>query len=225
MGTRPGNRESPSIPPVLEDLLSARDETAANHAWERFLEVHSDLILRTARSVTRDRDAAMDAYAFVLERLHADDFDRLRKFDGGDRDHLSRWLVVVCRRLSLDLHRRKYGRPREHTPERERQARKRLVDELWEDRDPTELPDPRGSNPEMNLRRTELTTALDAALADLEPRDQLLLALRFDNGLTGRRIAEILALPSPFHVYRRLNKALARVRTHLEARGFLDPRP
>jgi RNA polymerase sigma factor (sigma-70 family) len=213
------------MPRELADLLSASDEATADSAWDTFLSSYGDLILRAARSVNRDHDAAMDAYAHVLERLRADDFARLRKFSGGDADNLSRWLVVVSRRMCMDLHRQRYGRTREHTPERERLARKRLVDELWEKRKPQDLANPRGDNPEMELRRGELGAALREALASLAPDEQLLLALRFDNQLSARRIAEILDFPTPFHVYRRVNGLLARVREQLESRGFTDPDP
>jgi RNA polymerase sigma factor (sigma-70 family) len=213
------------MPPRLAELLSASDEAAATSAWHDFLSSYGDLILRTARAVNRDHDAAMDAYTHVLERFRADDFARLRKFSGGDRDNLSRWLIVVSRRMCLDLHRQRYGRTREHTPERERLARKRLVDELWEKRKPADLPDPRVDNPEMELRRAQLGTALRDTLDDLAPEEQLLLALRFDNQLSARRIAEILDFPSPFHVYRRLNGLLARLRQRLESRGIAGPEP
>ena len=213
------------MPPELADLLSAADEVTRQRAWDAFLEVYGELILRAARSVNRDHDAAMDAYTHVLERLRADEFARLRTFSGGDRDNLSRWIVVVSRRMCMDLHRQRYGRTREHTPERERLARKRLVDELWEKRKPTDLADPKVGDPEMDLRRGELTAALRQALEALAPDEQLLLALRFDNQLSARRIAEILDFPSPFHVYRRLNGLLARIREQLEGRGFADPDP
>jgi RNA polymerase sigma factor (sigma-70 family) len=214
-----------SVPPELADLLSAADEAATTLAWDRFLDSYGDLILRTSRSVNRDHDAAMDAYTHVLERFHANHFARLRRFSGGDGDNLSRWLVVVSRRLCLDLHRQRYGRTREHTPERERLARKRLVDELWEKRKPPELADLRAENPEMELRRSELTAALGKALDKLEPRDQLLLSLRFDNQLSARRISEILDFPTPFHVYRRLNRLFATIREQLESLGITDPEP
>jgi RNA polymerase sigma factor (sigma-70 family) len=214
-----------ALPPRLAELLSATDEAAATSAWNVFLSSYGDLILRTARAVNHDHDAAMDAYAHVLERFRADDFARLRKFSGGDSDNLSRWLVVVSRRMCLDLHRQRYGRTREHTPERERLTRKRLVDELWEKRKPADLPDPRADNPEMELRRAQLGAALRETLEDLVPEEQLLLALRFDNQLSARRIAEILDFPSPFHVYRRLNGLLARLRQRLESRGIAGPEP
>jgi RNA polymerase sigma factor (sigma-70 family) len=213
------------MPRELAGLLSAVDEVTRQRAWDAFLEAYGDLILRAARSVNRDHDASMDAYTHVLERLRADDFARLRKFTGGDSDNLSRWLVVVSRRMCMDLHRQRYGRTREHTPERERLARKRLVDELWEKRKPADLPDSKAGDPEMDLRRRELEAALREALASLAPDEQLLLTLRFDNQLSARRIAEILDLSSPFHVYRRVNGLLARVREQLKSRGFTDPDP
>jgi len=221
----PGLGSPASLPPELADLLSASDEETTTLAWDRFLVEYGDLILRTSRSVNRDHDAAMDAYAHALERFRADDFARLRRFSGGDGDNLSRWLVVVSRRMCMDLHRQRYGRLREHTPERERLARKRLVDELWEKRKPPELADPRAEDPEMELRRREITTALGEALDELEPQDQLLLALRFDNQLSARRISEILDFPTPFHVYRRLNGLFATIREQLESHGITDPEP
>ena len=216
---------SGSLPPELTELLSARGEEQTERAWNRFLRSYNDLLLRTARSVHRDHDAAMNAYAHVLERLRADGFARLRKFSGGDRDNLSRWLVVVARRMCLDQLRQKYGRTRARTPERERLARKRLVDELWESRKPPDLPDLAAGDPEMDLRAAELRSALAEAIEVLEPGDRLLLALRFDNELSGRRIAEILDFPTPFHAYRALNGILVRLRQQLEALGFEGPEP
>jgi DNA-directed RNA polymerase specialized sigma24 family protein len=108
----PGRGRAVSLPPELADLLSARDEAAATSAWDAFLETYSRLLLHTARSTAKDREAAMGGYAYVLEKLHEDDIARLRRLTGGDRDNLSRWLVVVSRRMCLDLHRQRYGRTR-----------------------------------------------------------------------------------------------------------------
>ena len=99
------------------------------------------------------------------------------------------------------------------------------MDELWENREPTELPDPAAGNPELDLRTSELRSAVGEAIGALEPRERLLLALRFDNELSGRRIAEILGMPTPFHAYRALNAILRRLREQLEARGFEGPEP
>jgi len=167
----------------------------------------------------------MDAYAFILERIRQNDFQRLRRFSGGDEAALSRWLVVVARRLCSDFRRKRYGRVRDATPEVETEARRRLVDEVWEPRESSELPAPSSSNPELELRRQEHRKALEDAVGELEPRDQLLLAYRFENGLSARRIAEIMDFPTPFHVYRRLNRLLEGLRTQLKERGVEGPNP
>jgi len=221
----PGSGGQVEFPSELAELLSASDESSTNSAWSRFLSTYGNLLLRAARAVNRDHDAAMDAYTHVLERLRRDDFARLRKFSGGSSENLSRWLVVVSRRMCLDLHRQRYGRTSENTPERERIARKRLVDELWENRDPVDLADPGVDNPELEIRRRQLRTVLKEALTDLTPREQLLIALRFDNQLSARRIAEILEFPTPFHVYRQLNGILRRLKGQLERAGFMDSEP
>ncbi|MEJ2204221.1 MAG: sigma-70 family RNA polymerase sigma factor [Gemmatimonadota bacterium] len=162
----------------------------------------------------------MDAYTYILDRLREDDFHRLRAFRGDGEDGLSRWLVVVSRRLCTDLWRNRYGRPRPSTPEDDLDARRRLVDALWEPRQPDELPAGRHLDPERELRHAELRAALESALADLEARDRLLLSYRFEDGLSARRISGLMEFPTPFHVYRRVNTLLKRLRRRLEDMGF-----
>jgi DNA-directed RNA polymerase specialized sigma24 family protein len=49
----------------------------------------------------------MDGYAYVLEALRSDDYRRLRAYAADGRSKFSTWLVVVARRLCLDLHLRR----------------------------------------------------------------------------------------------------------------------
>jgi RNA polymerase sigma factor (sigma-70 family) len=212
-------------PLELTRLLDAPDEAHANRAWDAFLSAFGHLLLKTAHYTHRDHDGAMDAYAHVLERLRQEKFRRLRTFSGDDTDALSRWLVVVARRMCLDFRRERYGRPRPSVPELERDTRRRLVDELWDPREPSELPSPNTSNPEWQLRRTQQRRALESAVGALAPRDQLLLSLRFDDELSARQIAQVMGWPTPFHVYRRLNKLLPELRERLRTFGIEDPNP
>ena len=212
-----------SLPAELVLLLRAADVSQSDCAWDTFLSTYGHLLLRTAQYTHREHDASMDAYAYVLEQLRRDDFKRLRAFNGDGKDHLSRWLVVVARRLCLDFRRQRYGRNRDTTPEIDREARRRLVDEVWDSRDPAEFPG--SSDPEWRLRNQERQQALAEVLDQLEPRDQLLLALRFENGLSARQIAEVMRWPTAFHVYRRLNKLLPDLRSRLRERGVEDPAP
>ena len=99
------------------------------------------------------------------------------------------------------------------------------MDELWEPRNPSELPAEAQSSPEWDARFRERRGLLERVLEEIEPRQRLLLAYRFEEDLTARRIAELMGFPTPFHVYRQLNKVLGRLRRRLEALGVHDADP
>jgi RNA polymerase sigma factor (sigma-70 family) len=82
-----------------------------------------------------------------------------------------------------------------------------------------------GGGPDEQLRRRDLDVALRTCLAQLAPAHRLLLALRFQDGLSVREIAKLLRYPTPFHVYRTLNALLAELRRSLAARGVSDAEP
>jgi len=197
-------------------------------AWKTFLETHSRLLLHTARTLGRDYDAAMDAYAYLLEQLRRDDFRRLRAYIPDGRTKFTTWLVVVARRMCLDHLRQRYGRPQDagSRSSSTRALRRQLVDLLVEELDPSGRSDPAAvDDPETQLRLRELSRALTDALGGLEPKDQLLLRLRFDDGLPAREIGQVMGFPTPFHVYRRLNLLLDRLRVELGRRGVQGPEP
>lgn len=213
------------FPARIAEVLDVPPGASEEEVWAAFLDSFGELLLRVSAYGHSDRDASMDAYAFILEGLRKDSFRRLEAFPGGDEDGLTRWLAVVARRLCSDFHRHRYGRVRPATPEAKQKARRRLVDEIWDPKPSEELPAGRTSNPEWKLRLWERREALKTALAALEPRDRLLLVFRFENALPARRIAELMDFPTPFHVYRRLNRVLAGLKKHLNERGISDPDP
>ena len=205
--------------PELIRLLNAPDPPTRDAAWDAFVAAHSRLLLHTARSLNRDHDAAMDGYAYVLEALRSEDYRRLRAYAADGRSKFSTWLVVVARRLCLDFHRKRYGRAREVAPEsRElRVARRRLVDLVSSEIDPDLSPS--DTDPAIELHARDRTSALEGALRALPARDRLLHALRFEEDLSAREIAQLMGFPTPFHVYRRLNAVLADLRQALRRRG------
>jgi RNA polymerase sigma factor (sigma-70 family) len=218
----PSPRPVTALPRTFDRLLFAHathDTDGLDAAWRAFVAEHTRLLLHVARSVTSSHDDAMDAYAFVIEQLQADDFRRLREFAGDPRSKLSTWLVVVARRLCLDLYRRRYGRVRGIDSSAQRTVRRRLQNLVGEDFDVHDLPANHNGGAELALRRSELQGALDQALATLDAHDQLLLRLRFDDDLSAQEIAKLLGFPSPFHVYRRVNALLGVLRRALEQRG------
>ena len=225
-GTGAGASMSAVLPFELTRLIEATDAPARDDAWARFVAAHSRLLLHVARSLTADRDATMDGYAHVLERLREDDCRRLRGYVPDGRSKFTTWLVVVARRLCLDFHRHRYGRSDDPAPDAlaAHAARRRLADLVAGAIEPEQLA-ASAADPASALQAEELHRALGAATARLGATDRLLLKLRFDDDLSAREIAGLLALPTPFHVYRRLNALLQELRRVLQQRGIHEAEP
>ncbi len=208
--------------------MGAADPAARDAAWDEFLKAYGRLLLHTARMLGRDHDSAMDAYAHLLEQLRLDDFRRLRAYASDGRSKFTTWLVVVSRRLCLDHLRHRYGRPTQGSARSQaiRLVRRQLVDLVADELDDARLATTATTDdPESHLRENELNAALGDATAGLEPRDRLLLKLRFDDGLPAREISQVMGFPTPFHVYQRLNALFGRLRTALHQRGIESPVP
>jgi len=221
MDSNPPERSTARLPPVLSKLLApAPDEAARDGVWHAFLAEHDRLLRHVCRSLGGDSDAELDRYTRVLEELRADDFRRLRSFAGDGRGTFTTWLTVVARRVCLDHERSRYGRVSPASDADARSARRRLADLVAVNLDPDQLGAPLTANPVARLEREETRTALLAATSELDPDDRLLLALRFADDRSAREIAEVVGLPSPFHVYRRLNAILARLRVALAEAGI-----
>lgn len=218
------------LPPELQVLLHDTDAASREVAWASLLQSYTHLLLHAVRSVIPQHDAAMDAYAHVLERLRDDNFRRLRGYAADGRSSFGTWLVVVARRLCIDHHRQLYGRPPrgEHdidAAKQERLARRRLLDLTASPIEAADLVDEGTDSPDKELRARELQQALDSALGDLNAADRVLLKLRFDDALSAQEIALALGWPTPFHVYRRLNSLYAILRRSLIARGVVSSAP
>jgi RNA polymerase sigma factor (sigma-70 family) len=214
-----------ALPHSLTSLLEAQAPNDADQAWRAFVAEHSRIVLHVCRSVWHPHDDAMDAYAQVLEHLRADDFRRLREFARSPRCRVTTWLVVVARRICLDLYRRRYGRPAGDDAADARRERRRLQDLVAEELELHEPATADADETDAPLRQSELYDALQRALAQLPPRDLLVLKLRFVDDLAAQEIARVLAFPSPFHVYRRLNALFAELRSVLHRSGVESAAP
>lgn len=226
MDPSPPEGRARGCPAAVEALFAAGEDGARDRAWARFVASYSRLILHVTRASGAEYDDAMDSYAFVLDELSRDDFRRLRAYTADGRARFTTWLTVVVRRLCMDHYRRRYGRHRggDEAVEGAEAARRRLVDLVGEAVDVEELGDG-GRDPEMRLRAKEVREALIEAIAELDARDRLLLAMRFEDGRTARVIAEAMGYPTPFHVYRRVDAVLKALRSSLAERGIHEPAP
>jgi len=210
------------LPLALQKLFSTAGGNA-DDAWAEFAREYSALLLHVARSTSRDRDEAMDAYAFLLEQLSEKSYRRLRNYAADPNSKFTTWLVVVARRLCIDHSRIKYGRVRQSdsSRERERMIRRRRLEELSgivEDVD--DVADENGIQPDLEVEVAELRAELSTAVSALPAADQLLIRLRFEDGVSVADIAHALRFPSQFHVYRRINGVLATLRAALRSRGI-----
>jgi len=214
----------PALPADVESLLAASDQVAQERAWVSFVRQHSDVLLRVARAMGGGHDAAMDRYAFVLEALRRDGCKRLRAYAPDGRGAFDTWLAVVTRRLCMDEHRHRYGRTQTDAPDAaaEHATRRQLADLIGDELRLETLESDPSAVPDLELERTEQRAVLDAALAQLDVTDRLMLRLRFEDGLSVPEVARLMGVDSPFKAYRQLDRILAAVRKHLEAAGIHD---
>ena len=203
------------LPPILVALLAATDLNTREATWKVFVEVYTPLLLHTAYRFGHTYDDAMDRYTYLLDHLYHNDCRRLRAFAAAGPGRFSTWLVVVARRLFLDYHRQRYGRrppgPAAQGDESAafRARRRLLADTIGEEALLSGIEDRSVANPEAAAQAAERAEAVRSALRALEPRDQLLLKLRFYEELAAHEIADVMGFPSQFHVYRRLRTVLA----------------
>jgi RNA polymerase sigma factor (sigma-70 family) len=214
---------------ALRSVLETSDHVARDAAWEKFVAGYSGIILHIALRVFGDRDGAMDGYALVLEQLRANNFSRLRHFIADGRSEFSTWLLVVAQRICLDEQRRRYGRPRfannGDLESPNRQARRRLTNLIGAEIDLSELADTSSNNPESIVRGKQIHDAVESALGKLEPRERLMIKLRFEDDVAMPDIARALDLPSRFHAYRMLTDVLSKLKRSLTSDGVSDGEP
>ena len=189
----------------LNELLRSSEVGVREAAWERLIAAHTRLLLAVARSFGGGHDEAMDRYSFILEKCRESDFRRLRAFDINGGASFSTWLTIAARRLCLDHDRFRYGRHRatleSGEPNAQRPLRRTLANAIGVEIDTDLLPDTTALSADARAIRDERDATLQSALATLTARDRLLLALRFDDDLSASKIAGLLGVPTPFHVY------------------------
>ena len=180
-------------------------------AWQKFILQYSNLIYRAVIKYTDDYDEKMAVYLYILEKLHENQFERLRRF--AFQAKLSTWLTVVSRRLALDFLRAKYGRDfrwkkiRVVSIDGEPDYLKLLAD--------TATPEKEMAGGERQEQRQRLESELQRAMAALSDRERLAVQLVYFKGLRIKEVGKLLALPS---AYKFLGRTLQKVKAEMEKR-------
>jgi RNA polymerase sigma-70 factor (ECF subfamily) len=176
-----------------DDHLLAAARAGDRGALETLLERHQAQVYRFGMKMCHDPEDAKD----VLQETLLSMARGVRDFRGASS--LSTWLYTIARSFCLKKRRRS-----KFAPDQERSLDSDLTTEA------KHLADP-GRNPDEALAGKQVETALEQAIAALEPMYREVLLLRDAEGLTAPEVAEVLGL-TPQAVKSRLHRARLSVR-------------
>lgn len=172
---------------VNQALVATAEEAPpeADLAFERLYRSSRDDVYAYVASLVRDfLGAAEEVTAAVFERAYR----KRRRFDPS-RGEARAWLFGIARNAALDELRRR-GRRAELAA------------------DPADLD---GARPDESAAETERRLAVSAAVAELEPRERELIALKFFAGLSNKEIAAVAGI-SESNAGTRLHRAVTKLR-------------
>ena len=170
-----------------EAIVQGMPKLAAEMATESFGALYERTFPRVyayVASLVRDRASAEDVTAQAFERAY-----RRRRSYRPARGSAEAWVFGIARNAALDELRR-------------RKRRARLESEVADEAAPSA-----SEQAELSLRRETLR----AALAQLEPRERDLVALKFMGGLSNGEIADVLGL-SESNVGTKLHRTVTKLR-------------
>ncbi len=178
-------------------------------AWQKFILKYSNFIYAAVIKYTDDDDEKMAVYLHVLEKLHENRFERLRRF--AFKAKLSTWLTVVSRRLALDFLRGRYGRDFSLKKIRVVSIDGEL-DYLRILADPT-TPEKELATRERQAQRRQLEADLRTAMDKLGDRERLAVQMVYFQGMKIKEVGRLLRLPA---AYKFLARSVKKIRAELE---------
>lgn len=164
--------------------LSTSEPTTAR--FDALYRATASDVFAYAMTLVRNRAAAEDVTAQTFERAYR----RQSSFDP-KRGTQRAWLFGIARNAALD----------------ELRSRKRTTALLADPEDPAAAQAADGTDDDAAVRRATVR----AALAQLDPRERELIALKFHAGLSNGEIAKVLGI-SPANAGTRVHRAVTRLR-------------
>jgi RNA polymerase sigma factor (sigma-70 family) len=172
--------------------LPASSPTAAGIDFDALYRSSRDDVYAYVSGILRDRSAAEDVTALAFERA----FRRQGRFNP-KRGEPRAWLFGIARNAALD-ELRKRGRSAELSVDPEDPGAEEAME----------------SGADMSLRRETVR----AALAQLEPREREVIALKFFGGLSNSELANVLGV-SPSNAGTILHRAVDKLRKACHAQS------
>jgi len=185
------NRTCPNCsPPSQFDV--AECESCSRSIWiDAVLRQHEGKLLRYSEKFTGDLDRSRELVQEVFLRLCRQDKNQ---FDSQGDSYLTKWLFRVCRNLSIDSIRKekKMTTATKITSDKSRQSGS-SSDASFESSqsDPLVSLADHGSNPAMVAEQSETESQVAELVIDLSAKQQEVLRLKFQNGLSYKEIAEV----------------------------------
>lgn len=182
-----------------ESSVGALNSMPAGGDWvteswiQSAIEQHEGSLLRYAQHFVHDLETARDVVQDTFLQLCRQDNEELRH-------RVAQWLFTVCRNRAIDICRKE--RRMKLAPEIQ------LADQLAEKSDATLL------HPGADMERSEAAEGLLAQISQLPDRQQEVLRLKFNAGLSYKEIAEVTGLTST-NVGFILHTAIAKLRKRL----------
>jgi RNA polymerase sigma-70 factor (ECF subfamily) len=192
----------------MERAIAAAGETSrsvptfatADDAFRHWVLPEIEVMLRVARSLTRDPSEAEDLVQDALLRAY-------RAIEGFDGRYPRAWLLTILRNTHLN---------------RVRKRRPELLDDPELDLDRMSRQET-ASSVEEDVVGGTLDATIDAALRDLPAKHRQVLALVDMDGLTYREAAQVLGVPVGT-VMSRLHRARRRMKDRLVRAGLTPGR-
>ena len=166
----------------------------ATESWiQCAIEMHEGSLLRYAQHFVHDLETARDVVQDTFLQLCRQTNDEIRP-------RVAQWLFTVCRNRAIDICRKE--RRMKLAPENQ------LADQLAEKSEATSM------HPGAALEKSEAAEGLLAQISRLPDRQQEVLRLKFNAGLSYKEIAEVTGLTST-NVGFILHTAISKLRTRL----------
>ena len=183
-----------SVDPGISAGMGLEEPDSTSTEWVRAaIELHEGALLRYAQHFVRDLESARDIVQDTFLQLCRQTNDEIRP-------RVAQWLFTVCRNRAIDVCRKE--RRMKLAPEDQ------LADKLAQNSEAAEL------QPRAAMEREEAATGLMSQISKLPDRQQEVLRLKFNAGLSYKEIAEVTGLTSS-NVGFILHTAIAKLRQSL----------